>query len=203
MRLSARELKVKLGNFAHKAKLSGDHAINPHIDFAPKRRQAAVLVPIIDHPAEQTVLLTKRSPYLPVHAGQVSFPGGSREKADTTLTETALRETHEEVGITAENVTVIGSLSTYNTGTGFAVTPVVGLIKPTYDLSLEEGEVAEVFEVPISFLMRRDAFQKKSRLFGSVQAQFYEATWQNYVIWGATAGMLVNFQKVFLGDCLV
>lgn len=117
--------------------------------FTP--RAAAVLVPLVMRPQGLTVLLTQRTQHLSTHAGQVSFPGGSREPDDPTPIATALRESREEIGLDAGAVEVIGRLPDYVTGTGFRVAPVVGLVRPSIELVADAGEVDEIFEVPLDF----------------------------------------------------
>ncbi|ODP34072.1 CoA pyrophosphatase [Pandoraea sp. ISTKB] len=167
--------------------------------FTP--RAAAVLVPLVMRPQGTTVLLTKRTQHLSTHAGQVSFPGGSREPDDPTPIATALRESHEEIGLDAGAVEVIGSLPDYVTGTGFRVAPVVGLVKPPFDLVADTGEVDEIFEVPLDFLMNPAHHQIRVFNYQVGERRFYampypKAAGGEYFIWGATAGMLRNFYRL-------
>ncbi len=162
---------------------------------------ASVLVPLVMREAGVTVLLTRRTDHLRDHAGQISFPGGRAEEVDADAVHTALREAEEEVGLAAEHVDVIGCLPVYTTVTGFHVTPVVALVRPGFALTIDSFEVAEAFEVPLTFLMdpanhRRHAFE-----FGGERRQFLSMPWQGidaaghpreYFIWGATAAMLRN-----------
>jgi 8-oxo-dGTP pyrophosphatase MutT (NUDIX family) len=168
--------------------------------FLPKQpwRSASVLLPLITHP-EPTVLLTKRTEQLHDHAGQVSFPGGGREPQDADSMATALRETHEEIGLTPNQVEVAGFLRGYLTITGFAVTPVVGLVKPGFVLTVDPLEVAEVFEVPLSFLADPKNREVQTRELGGEQVGFYLYRYQGQTIWGATAAMLVNFLDTLEG----
>jgi len=164
-------------------------------------RAAAVLVPLVRRPEGFTVLLTQRTDHLNDHAGQVSFPGGRTDPEDVDAVATALREAHEEVGIAADEVEVIGRLPTYTTVTAYQVTPVVGLLDPPRDLRLDAFEVAEVFEVPLAFLMdpanhRRHAVEVDGRA-----RQFISMPWgsdprgEPFFIWGATAAMLRNLYR--------
>jgi len=116
-------------------------------------RVAAVLVPLVVREHGLTVLLTQRADHLNDHAGQVSFPGGRQEASDADAIATALREAHEEVGLDASRVEILGALPDYLTGTGFCVSPVIGLVHPPFTLQIDALEVAEVFEVPLAFLM--------------------------------------------------
>lgn len=153
---------------------------------------ASVLVPIIDHPGEATVLFTRRTLHLKKHSGQVSFPGGRAEPQDPSPEFTALRETQEEIGLPPERVEVIARLPEYFTRTGFRVTPVVGVVTPPVELIPDAREVDEVFEVPLGFLLDRANYRRDSREIGGRTAHYYVIEHNGRVIWGATAGMLVN-----------
>lgn len=159
-----------------------------------KLRPAAVLMPIVLR-AEPTMLFTRRTPHLARHAGQVSFPGGRVNKDDTSLIETALRETQEETGITADFVDVAGFLETYETGTGFAIVPVVGMLTEGFRLVPDPGEVDEVFEVPLSFLLDPANRERKSAEWQGRRREFYAYQYGPHYIWGATAAILVNFME--------
>ena len=158
-----------------------------------------MLVPIVGREDGLTVLLTRRSDSLPVHKGQISFPGGRVEEEDVDDVETALRETEEEIGLGRDRVEVIGRLYTYTTLTGFEVTPVVGLIRPPFEVTADPVEVAEIFEVPLSFVLDPGNHQRHSREWQETVRHFWVLPYQNYYIWGATAGMLVNLADVMLG----
>jgi 8-oxo-dGTP pyrophosphatase MutT (NUDIX family) len=174
----------------------GDQDLNP--DMHPERAltRAAVLVPLIERAGGLTVLLTRRTDHLRDHAGQISFPGGRFEVGDVDAAAAALRETEEEIGLARERVTVIGRLDTYVTRTGFEVTPVVGLVNPPIVLQPDPLEVAEVFEVPLGFIIDTANFRRDSRLYAGKLRHFYVLPWQHHYIWGATAGMLVNLAEV-------
>jgi 8-oxo-dGTP pyrophosphatase MutT (NUDIX family) len=156
---------------------------------------AAVLVPIVDHPSGLSVIFTKRTSHLKAHSGQVSFPGGRAEPEDPTPEFTALREAQEEIGLAMERVEVLARLPDYLTRTGFRVTPVVGLIVPPLDLTPDPREVEDVFEVPLAFLLDPKNHQRRSREIQGRTASYYELTYQERSIWGATAGMLVNLYQ--------
>lgn len=160
---------------------------------------AAVLVPVVQRPEQLTVLLTQRTAHLNDHPGQVSFPGGRCEAHDQTPIVTALREAEEEVGLRPAQVDVLGVLPEYRTGTGFSVTPVVGLVSLPLDLRLDAFEVAEVFETPLSFLLDPDNHQRMSVEIAGALRQFWAMPYQGYFIWGATAGMIVSFYRFLLG----
>jgi 8-oxo-dGTP pyrophosphatase MutT (NUDIX family) len=171
-----------------------DYDLNPDMrpDDQRKLTPAAVLLPIIAR-EEPAVLFTRRTPHLSRHAGQVSFPGGRVDEDDLTLVETALRETQEETGITAAFVNVAGFLDSYETGTGFAILPVVGLLSEGYELMPDANEVEEVFEVPLVFLLDPDNRERRSMEWQGRRREFYAFTYHRHYIWGATAGILVNF----------
>ena len=177
----------------------GDHDLNP--GFHPRQPlvPAAVLVPLIDHTEGLTVLLTLRTLHLHDHAGQVSFPGGRIEPGDADATGGALREAEEEVGLEPQRVRVIGRLDTYLTRTGYQVTPVVGLVDPPLQLSIDPHEVAEAFEVPLDFLVDPANRRRDSRLYQGVERHFWAMPFDRHYIWGATAGMLVNLAEVLGG----
>ncbi len=173
----------------------GDHDLNPGIRAAPPLKEAAVLVPLIIHPEGATVLLTKRTDHLAHHPGQVSFPGGHIEADDASPEETALRETEEETGLHRRHIDIVGRLDTYETRTGFRVTPVVALVTPPFTLSPDPHEVAEVFEVPLAFLLEPANHQRHSRVFAGREREFHAMPYNGHYIWGATAGMLINLYE--------
>jgi 8-oxo-dGTP pyrophosphatase MutT (NUDIX family) len=156
---------------------------------------AAVLVPIVNRPSGLTVLLTQRTAHLRDHAGQVSFPGGCCEPADASPVATALRESHEEVGIAPDQVEILASLPDYFTSTGYRVTPVVGLVIPPLNLHLDDFEVAEVFEPPLEFLLDPASYHQHALERDGTVHHYWAVPWQGHFIWGATAGMLVNLRQ--------
>ncbi|MDH3531430.1 MAG: CoA pyrophosphatase [Gammaproteobacteria bacterium] len=157
---------------------------------------AGVLVPLIERAADElSVLLTQRSADLKHHAGQVSFPGGRMEAADADIAATALRETHEEVGIERESVSVIGYLEPMPTITGYAVTPIVGIVDAAIVIEVDKTEVEYAFEVPLAFLLDRDNRRLVEReVHGSV-AKMVEFHYEGHRIWGATAFIIMQFIK--------
>jgi 8-oxo-dGTP pyrophosphatase MutT (NUDIX family) len=157
---------------------------------------AAVLIPVVDHPGRLTVLFTQRTAHLKSHAGQVSFPGGRVEPGDASAEFTALREAGEEIGLAAERVEILGRLPDYRTRTGFRVTPVIGLVTPPLELKPDAREVAEVFEVPLAFLLDPQNRQRRTREFQGTTVGYYVFEYEDRVIWGATAGMLVNLHRM-------
>ncbi len=171
-------------------------------DYLPKQpwRPAAVLLPLVIHAKEPTVLLTRRTERLQDHAGQVSFPGGGREARDAGPVATALRETWEEIGLKPEQVEVAGYLRGYLTISGYTVTPVVGLVQPGFDLRLDALEVAQVFEVPLAFLADPANREVQTRELGGQKVGFYQYHYRDQLIWGATAAMLVNFLETLFAE---
>ena len=158
-------------------------------------RAAAVLVPIVARADELTVLFTRRTEHLKAHSGQISFPGGRLEARDASAEAAALREAQEEIGLAPAHVELLGRLAEYHTRTGFRITPVVGMLTPPFELSLDAHEVDEAFEVPLSFLLDPANHQRHSREFQGRQVQYYAIVYRDYYIWGATAGMLVNLYR--------
>ena len=156
---------------------------------------AAVLVPIIARPEGFSVLFTRRTAQLKSHSGQISFPGGRAEPGDPSPQHTALREAQEEIGLAPARVEVLGQLAQYNTRTGFGVTPVIGLIQPPLEVVPDAREVDEVFEVPLAFLLDPANHRRESRQIGARMATYYVIEHQGRIIWGATAGMLVNLYR--------
>lgn len=159
-------------------------------------RPASVLVALIDYPGAPSVLFTRRTVHLKAHSGQVSFPGGRAEPSDPGPEFTALREAHEEIGIPPERVEVIARLPEYCTRTGFRVTPVVGIVRPPLELVPDAREVDEVFEVPLDFLLEPSNYRRESREIGGRTAHYFVIEHNGRVIWGATAGMLVNLYRM-------
>ena len=167
-----------------------------HADVLTDRpaRQAAVLFPIVLHD-RPTVLLTERSADLPSHAGQIAFPGGKVEPHDRDELQTALRETHEEIGLEARWIEPLGYLDNYRTGTNFNIVPVVGLVTPGFTLEIDTREVAAVFEVPLDFLLDPSNHELHQREWRGQQRTYYAMPFADHYIWGATAGMIRNFHE--------
>jgi 8-oxo-dGTP pyrophosphatase MutT (NUDIX family) len=159
---------------------------------AGKVTRAAVLIPLVLQADGLSVLLTQRTNHLRDHAGQISFPGGRMDDEDKDAIDTALRESEEEIGLHRDNVEIIGHLPDYLTVSGYSVTPIIGLVKPQAEYVLDAFEVADVFEVPLRFLMNPENHQV--RVWESEQGsrRFYAMPYENRFIWGATAGMLRN-----------
>lgn len=176
-------------------RLRGDSGLDADLMARRPPVPAAVLVPVIDRGERMTVLFTRRTDGLPDHPGQISFPGGRIEPGDASPEEAALRETEEEVGLDRRHVEVLGRLDDYVTGSGFSITPVVGLVEPPFTLTPHAGEVAEAFEVPLAFLLDAANHQRHERLIDGRDRHFYAMPYGGYFIWGATAGMLINLHQ--------
>jgi len=156
---------------------------------------AAVLLLVVNHP-EPTVVLTQRTSHLAHHAGQIAFPGGRREAADESAERTALREAAEEIGLDAARVALLGRMPEYRTSTGFAVTPVVGWAEPPLTYTPDPHEVAEIFEVPLAFLLDTRNHRYESAFYRGRMRHYWAMPYGERFIWGATAGMLVTFQRL-------
>jgi 8-oxo-dGTP pyrophosphatase MutT (NUDIX family) len=160
------------------------------MDDAPQL--AAVLVPLIAHEPEVTVLLTLRMAGLRSHAGQIAFPGGRIDESDDDEIAAAMREAEEETGLGKHLIEPLGFLDGYLTRTGYRVVPVVGMIKPGFALTPAADEVEAVFEVPLRFLMSPENHYVHSREWQGSVRHFYAMPFGGRYIWGATAGMLKN-----------
>jgi 8-oxo-dGTP pyrophosphatase MutT (NUDIX family) len=172
-----------------------DYDLNPAWRPAvpAERAEAAVLIPIVERPEGPTVLLTRRADALTRHAGQVAFPGGRIDPGETAEA-AALREAWEEVALSADRVTLIGRSSPYETVTGYAVTPVVGLVQPPFELRLNAAEVAEAFEVPLSVVLDEASYERRFHDGEAGRRYYYAVSHDERLIWGATAGMLRAFR---------
>jgi len=157
-------------------------------------RPAAVLIPIVPRPEGLSLLMTQRTEHLQHHPGQISFPGGRVEEKDYSHVEAALRETEEEIGLSRNQVQVIGTLPEYRTGTGYTITPIVSILHLPFELRFDPFEVAEVFEVPLSFLMNGSHHQVRIMKLPTMseKRKFYTMPYEDRFIWGATAGILRN-----------
>lgn len=173
-------------------------------DAAPAR-PASVLLPLIgpgrdwagDEDGSWRLLFIRRAEHdQDRHSGEVAFPGGRADPGDRDPVATALREAQEEIGLDESTIEIAGRLDTYQTGTGFEVTPVVGLVTPPVDLSPDPIEVAEVFEVPLAFILDPANHQRETRHYRGVERRFWVLPYRHYYIWGATAAMLVNLSEV-------
>lgn len=171
----------------------GDHLLNPHIpslSAGGKLRDAAVLVPVVDRQPQATVILTQRTAHLKKHSGQVAFPGGSIDAEDASPEDAALRETAEEIGLDAAHIAIVGRLADYRTGSGYRIVPVLATVAPPFDLAINPDEVADVFEVPLSFLMNPENHRRESRVWEGHERFFYTMPYGERFIWGVTAGII-------------
>ncbi len=172
-----------------------DHDLNRPPDEPRNLRQAAVLVPLVEHPEGLSVLLTQRTDHLHDHAGQISFPGGRVEPQDKGVVDAALRETEEEIGLSEKFIDVVGYLDNYETVTGYLITPVVGFVTPGFSLTIDDFEVADAFEVPLKFLLNPENQQIHMRMRHGSKRRYYVFEYEDRYIWGATAGMLMNLYR--------
>jgi 8-oxo-dGTP pyrophosphatase MutT (NUDIX family) len=179
----------------------GDHDLDPMtVAIARVRpiRPAAVLVGVVAR-EEPMVLLTQRTAHLKEHAGQISFPGGKIDATDMSPMAAALRETDEEIGLTADRIEPIGYLDLYLTTFGFRIVPLVARVTPDFALTLNRGEVDDAFEVPLAFLMSPENHQRRSREWNGLTRHFYEMPFGERYIWGATAGILRNlYERIYM-----
>lgn len=159
-------------------------------------KPAGVLIPVIERQSELTVLLTQRSAELKHHAGQISFPGGSMEDHDADILATALRETHEEVGIEPGHVNVIGYLEPMPTVTGFAVTPIIGVVDNPAEYAVDINEVEYAFEVPLAYLLDKRNALASERDYRGHKIPIIEFRYDGHRIWGATAHMLLVLREI-------
>ena len=177
--------------------VSGDF---PEVGFEGAHTPAAVLVPLVVSSDGATVLLTKRTDHLRHHPGQISFPGGRMEAEDKSTLETALRETEEEVGLNRRHVEILGSLPDYYTGTGFCITPLIGLVHRPFKLTLDAFEVAEAFEVPLTHFLNPANHQRHSMEFQGRMVDFHAMPYDRHYIWGATAGIIMSLYRLMHGQ---
>jgi 8-oxo-dGTP pyrophosphatase MutT (NUDIX family) len=176
--------------------VGSDFSLNGIVPPPEKYRAASVLVPIVNRTPDITILLTQRTEDMPSHAGQVAFPGGRWQENDADAVATALRETEEEVGLDRKFVDVIGSYDHYLTGTGYEITPVVGIVTPGFTTRADPREVADVFEVPLDHFLDEANHRIDSRQAQGRERRFYAMPYGQRYIWGATAGMLKNLQFI-------
>lgn len=201
----SRWIESRLDPVAPDAGLRGhsDYDLNPTLrpGDKPILRPAAVLVPLVERPGGLTVILTRRAETLRQHTGQIAFPGGRCDDGETPA-QAALREAHEEIGLEPSFVRIAGQLSPYETVTAYRAIPVVAFVRPGFTLAINAGEVAEAFEVPFSFLMDAANHQRQSREppGGGEKRHFYAMPYEDYFIWGATAGMLRGLYERLYGE---
>jgi 8-oxo-dGTP pyrophosphatase MutT (NUDIX family) len=180
---------------------NGDHRLNQPLGEEEAgvvaARPAAVLAPIVLRGDRAFLLLTRRAANLRDHSGQIAFPGGKIEAGESPLA-AALREAEEEIGLSPEKVEVLGCLDPYQTGTGFRVFPVLGMVRPPLDLTPDSTEVDDVFEAPLEFLMNPANHQRHKKMWQGRERQYFAMPWEDRYIWGATAGMIRNlYERVY------
>jgi 8-oxo-dGTP pyrophosphatase MutT (NUDIX family) len=175
---------------------NGDHAFEDE-PFEPplEPKPAAVLVPVVTHADEPALILTERSSNLRQHSGQIAFPGGRVDEGDESILAAACREAEEEIGLDREFVRPIGYLDPYLSTTGYLIVPVVGLVRPDYRLALNPAEVADAFEVPLSFLMDPSRHELQSREWKGRLRRYYAMPFGERYIWGVTAGIIRNLYE--------
>lgn len=167
-----------------------DFDLNGDVPSTKADKRAGVLVPLIERPSGWHLMLTRRTQDMPTHAGQIAFPGGKAAKGESEMG-TALREFEEETGICRTRANVLGKFERYETVTGFNITPFVAVLQSPFTAKPDPREVEEVFEVPFDFLMDARNHQRQWRQWQGKRRYFYAMPWNEYFIWGATAGMLV------------
>lgn len=180
-----------LDTIAAQARTRSDRDLNPDwIEPDVELKPAAVLAPIVKRREGWTMLFTQRAEETPAHPGQISFPGGRVHANDRSPLETALRETREEIGLASHFIEPLGAWDLYETGTGFRITPIVGLVEPGFELTLDPREVAGVFEAPLSFLFDPANHERREGVWKGATRAYYAMPYQDRFIWGATAGMI-------------
>ncbi|MCO6393360.1 NUDIX domain-containing protein [Aliihoeflea aestuarii] len=171
----------------------GDHGLNPDLRdmiVHERLRDAAVMIAAVDRPGGASLILTKRTEKLRSHSGQIAFPGGRIDPTDPTPEFAAIRETEEEIGIGAETIEVVGRMPDYVSGSGYRISPVLGVAKPDFALTLNANEVDDAFEVPLSFLMDPANHTRGSRVWQERERFFYDMPFGERRIWGVTAGII-------------
>lgn len=180
----------------------GDHHLNPDIvDYLRGRplHDAAVLVPVVDHPGEPSVLLTQRAMQLRTHSGQIAFPGGRIDPDDANAEFAAIRECEEETGIGPEHIEIVGRLPDYMAGSGYRISPVLSVLRPGFEIRANPGEVDAVFEVPLSFLMDEANHGRGRRVVAGHMRNYFEMPYGDWYIWGVTAGIIrLMYERLYL-----
>jgi len=196
-RVRERSTRLASGLPVSQPPVGSDFSLSGVVPVPENWRPAAVLVPLVNRAPGVTVLLTQRTQDMPSHAGQISFPGGGRRADDADAAATAFRETEEEVGVARHFIDVVGAIDLYRTGTGFEITPVVGILTPGFTPRADPREVADVFEVPLDhFLDEKNHLIDSRKVAEGRERRFYAMPYGKRYIWGATAGMLKNLQFI-------
>jgi 8-oxo-dGTP pyrophosphatase MutT (NUDIX family) len=191
-----RSVRLASGLAVDPAPLGSDLSLSGVAAEPQSWRPASVLVPLIDRSPGITVLLTQRTDDMPSHAGQIAFPGGRRQADDADAVATALRETEEEVGLSRRFIDVVGAGDPYRTGTGYEITPIVGIVRPGFTIHADPREVADVFEVPLEHFLDEVNHKIGSRMYNGRERRYYAMPYGERYIWGATAGMLKNLHFI-------
>jgi 8-oxo-dGTP pyrophosphatase MutT (NUDIX family) len=195
-------LRATIDRGPHEEYDYGDHRSNPghpRVTGPRSLRDAAVLIPVVDHGPEASVILTKRAEKLASHSGQVAFPGGRIDPTDISPEAAALRETEEEIGLGADHIEVIGRMPDYVSGSGYRIAPVLSIVRPGFHLTLNEHEVDAAFEVPLRFLMDPANHAQNSREFDSRVWTYYDMPYGGQRIWGVTAGIIRTlYERLYL-----
>jgi 8-oxo-dGTP pyrophosphatase MutT (NUDIX family) len=199
-RVRERSSRLASGLPVPQAPIGSDFSLSGVVPVPETWKPAAVLVPLVNRAPGVTVLLTQRTADMPTHAGQIAFPGGRREARDADATATALRETEEEVGIPARFVDVLGAVDLYRTGTGYEITPIVGIVTPGFTVQADPREVADVFEVPLEHFLNEVNHKINSRQWQGRERRYYAMPYGDRYIWGATAGMLKNLHFILTAN---
>jgi len=194
-RVRERSARLASGLPVATAPIGSDFSLSGVVPAPEIWKPAAVLVPLVNRVEGVTVLLTQRTADMPSHAGQIAFPGGRRATGEDAVA-AALRETEEEVGITRTFVDVVGAVDLYRTGTGFEITPIVGILSPGFTVRADPREVADVFEVPLEHFLDEVNHKLDSREYQGRERRYYAMPYGERYIWGATAGMLKNLHFV-------
>lgn len=199
-RVGERSRRLASGLPVPRPPLGSDFSLSGIVPVPTTFRPAAVLVPLVRRELGITVLLTQRTEDMPSHAGQIAFPGGRRQDDDADAVATALRETEEEVGLARRFVDVIGAVDPYRTGTGYEITPIVGIVTPGFTTHADPREVADVFEVPLAHFLDEKNHRIDKRMAQGRERRFYAMPYGERYIWGATAGMLKNLHFVLTAN---
>lgn len=183
----------------------GDHKFNPEIPQAFKSlhyKPAAVLIPVVRRSPGATLLFTQRTDHLPDHAGQIAFPGGKIDPEDESVETAALREAEEEIGLQRHDTEIVARAPDYLAGSGYRITPILGLVPEDYPFAVNQNEVDHIFEVPLAYLMNSENYSVGRRHFKGALRRYYSITYDGYRIWGITAGIVRTLYERLYGEDL-
>ncbi len=189
---------LKEGRFSNSSDFDLNSGVQRSWETPDNLRSAAVLVPLIETPVGVNVILTKRASHLKHHPGQIAFPGGKVDPDDSDEFEAALREAEEEISLSRDNVEILGKMPFHETVTHFKIAPIIGRVRTRFTPIPEQGEVAEVFEVPLAYLIKPENFLVEGRYWGGVKRYYHTIPYGPYYIWGATARILRGFAEGFI-----